>query len=192
MRDEGRERTSKNGDMHVKLMKHFMLNFAKMDAELKPQCALLILTNYTRIKKHLLTKWQVCINHRATVKDIMSSLSGLTWQFSIKWHTSSEWREATGSFVMFFINPLPEMITQDWYWRIISIKKSHVWNEMIMAEEVQQKSEPSMLQKCIKSSLYGEASWKKHMFLLCLFQFLREAYSCRLFWRCIVKRFVRL
>lgn len=56
MRDEGRERTSKNGDMHVQMMKPFMLNFAKTDAELRPQCALLILTNYTRIKNHLLTK----------------------------------------------------------------------------------------------------------------------------------------
>lgn len=43
------------GDKHVQLVKPSMLNFAKTDAELRPLYALLILSTYGRIKKHLLT-----------------------------------------------------------------------------------------------------------------------------------------
>lgn len=65
------------GDKHVQLVKPSMLNFAKTDAELRPPCALLILSTYRRIKKHLLTNWHAWINHRAVLKGTMNSLS---WQ----------------------------------------------------------------------------------------------------------------
>lgn len=62
---------------------------AKTDAELRATCALLILTTYMRIKKHLLTNWHAWINHRAIVKGTRNSLSWQTWQFSFNWQTSS-------------------------------------------------------------------------------------------------------
>lgn len=52
---EKRERKEECGDKRGQLVKPSMSNFAKTDAELRPACALLILTTYTRIKKHLLT-----------------------------------------------------------------------------------------------------------------------------------------
>ena len=84
----------------MQLVKPSMLNFAKTDAELRPACALLILTTYTRIKKHLLTNWHAWINHRAILKGTMNPLSWQTWQFSLKWQMSSEWKKATRSVII--------------------------------------------------------------------------------------------
>lgn len=63
----------------------FMLNFAKRHYELRPLCALLILTTFTRIKKHLHTEPCAWINHGVTVKGTIIPLSSHTWQFSQKW-----------------------------------------------------------------------------------------------------------
>lgn len=89
-----RERQSKKGrdDKRTQLLKLSMLNFAKTDAELRPACALLILTTYTRIKKHLLTNWHAWINHRAILKrqDEFSFMTNLA--ISLKWQTTAEWK----------------------------------------------------------------------------------------------------
>lgn len=55
MERRGRERKKGRGDRRAQLVKPSMLDFAKTDVKLRPACALLILTTYTRIKKHLLT-----------------------------------------------------------------------------------------------------------------------------------------
>lgn len=69
----------------------------KTVSELGTPSAWLILTTYTRIKKHLLTKSHVWINHRALVKGTMSFLSSQSWQFSLKRQMSSEWKKANRS-----------------------------------------------------------------------------------------------
>lgn len=103
-RDADRERKSKNVVTSVQqLVKPSMLNFAKTDAELRPACALLILTTYARIKKHLLTNWHAWINHRAILKGTMNSLSWQTWQFSLTWQMSSEYKKATRSVIISII-----------------------------------------------------------------------------------------
>lgn len=91
-RERERKKTQRCGDKHVQLVKPSMINFAKTDAEFRPGYALLILTTYKRIKKHLLSNWRVWINHRAILKGTLNSLSWQTWQFSLKWQMSSEER----------------------------------------------------------------------------------------------------
>ena len=97
---EKRERKEECGDKRGQLAEPSMSNFAKTDAELRPACALLILTTYTRIKKHLLTDWHAWINHRAILKGTINSLSWQTWQISLKGQMSSEWKRATRSVII--------------------------------------------------------------------------------------------
>lgn len=56
-RQTKKRRENKRGcvDKRAQLVKPSMSNFAKTDVELRPACALLILTTCMRIKEHLLT-----------------------------------------------------------------------------------------------------------------------------------------